>query len=178
MRAAVPAPWLAALLIRPGTWLPATSAPSPVSGRTTSPQRWAVLVFTGLLAACGARPGVRARALAFDLAAAVAGMPVRGRVSRRHVAPEVAKSASVRQLLRRACPGEAAAACLLALEASGALVGTPAMVEQARWRLGPGAEATDAQAVATAVAEVVWRCGEDAAALLSAIAARAGSSPA
>jgi len=168
--AAVPAPWLSALLSRPAAWLPAASAPSAVSGRTTSPQRWSALVFSGLLSACGARAGARTRALAFDLAAAVAGMPVRGPVPRRDFGPEVAKSAWVRHLLRGARPGEAAAACLLALEGSGALLGTPAMVEQARWRLGPGVEVTDAQAVATAVAEVVWRCGEDASALLAAVA--------
>jgi hypothetical protein len=38
-------------------------------------------------------------------------------------------------------------------------------------------ETTDAQAVATAVAEVVWRCGEDAAALLAAVAAEAAAGP-
>jgi hypothetical protein len=172
--ARVPAPWLAGLLEPPHGWLPAAGAPDPISGRPTTPHRFALTVFQGLLAACGARTGARARAVAYDLAAAVAPVGVRGAVARRPVPDAVEKSAWVRALQRGARAGEAAAACLVALEGCGALLRTPAMVEQARWRLGPGFEVSDAQAIATAVADVVWRSEEDAGALLRAVAGQAG----
>jgi hypothetical protein len=174
--AVVPVAWLGGLLDpeRSLAWLPRPAAPSPIDGRPTSPRRWALSVFHGLVASCGGRSdSARGRALVFDLADRVAAAGVLGRVARRPVPEDVQKSLWVRELLAGARPGEHAAACLLALEASGALLRTPAMVEQARWRLGPGVEATDAQAIGSAVADVVWHCHEDAGALLRAVAKQA-----
>jgi hypothetical protein len=176
VHARVPQVWLAHLLdgARASRWLPVPGSASPTTGRATTPPQWAVLVFHGLLRACGGRAAsARGRALAFDLAAAVVPLAVRGTVAARAVPEEVQRSRWARELLRGARPAEAAQACLLALEATGALLATPAMVEQARWRLGPGAQATDAQAIASVVAEVVYRCHEDAGALLAAVAAQA-----
>ncbi len=176
--ATVPSVWLRRLLGGPGAprWLLDPAGVSPVSGKRTSQQAWALLVFHGLLSACGARvASTRGRALVFDLAAAAVPMAVRGRTTRRPVSDAVQKAIWVRGLLGKGRPGDDAAACLLALESCGALAETPAMVEQARWRQGPGAEITDAQAIGLLVAEVLWQCHEDAGALLRAVAARTGA---
>jgi hypothetical protein len=174
--AAVPEPWLRGLLepASAARWLRLVGAVSPTSGRATSPHAWGVLVFHGLLAACGGRAhGPSGKALAFDLAAHVAPGAVQGALARPGVSPAAQRALWAREILVRARPGEASAACLLALEACGALAETPAMLEEARWRLGPGAEATDAMAIAALVAEFVWHCHDDAGALLRGVAARA-----
>jgi hypothetical protein len=172
----VPLLWLGRLLLPPraARWLTRPGDPSPVTGRSTTPQDWALQVFQGLVVACGGRTDTnRARATLFDLAARVLPMAVRGPVARREVSDAAQRSLWVRRLLARCRPGECAAACLLALEACGALVETPAMLDEARFRLGPGAEATDAQAIGSLVADVVWHCHEDAGPLLREVAARA-----
>lgn len=174
----VPAPWLRRLLERadgPPRWSLPPAGVSPISGKPTSAQAWALLVFHGLLSACGGRvASASGWALLLDLGEAVAPVAVRGPVARRRVSEEVQKALWARELLGRARwrTGEDAAALLLALESCGALSETPAMVEQARWRQGPGSQATDAQAIGALVAEVLWHCHEDAAALLREIAAR------
>ena len=175
--AEVPTMWLRGLLQgAPPRWCLQPAGVSPLSGKPMSAQAWALLVFHGLVAACGGRVArARGRALVFDLAAAVVPMAVRGPVASRRVHDVLQRAIWAREMLRKARsrPGDDAAACLLALETCGALADTPAMVEQARWREGPGSEATDAQAIGALVAEVLWHCHEDAEALLREIAARA-----
>ncbi len=173
--AAVPTLWLRRLLAERGSprWLPKPAGVGPLCGRPVSAQAWSLLVFRGLLSACGGRvASARGRALVFDLAAAAVPVPIRGALARRPVPEELHKAMWARQQLRGSWPGEDAAACLFALESCGALAETPEMVEQARWRLGPGVDATDAQAIGSLVADVLWHCREDAQALLREIAAR------
>jgi hypothetical protein len=174
--AEVPERWLERVLEQRARWLLPAGSVHPLTGRPISPHAWALLVFQGLIATCGGRAAtVRGRALAYDLASAVTPIPVRGTVAARAVSAPVQKSIWVRELLAGARARDGAAACLLALESSGALVQTPAAVEQARWRLGPGAEVTDAQAIGSLVADVLWHCNEDPVALLRELARRAAA---
>lgn len=173
----VPRVWLERLLQGAGEprWLPKPTGVSPLSGRPVSAQSWALLVFNGLVSACGGRvASARGRALVFDLAATAVPMAVRGAVATGHVSDALQRAIWAREQLRKARvrPGDDAAACLLALETCGALAETPALVEEARWRQGPGSDATDAQAIGALVADVLWHCHEDAGALLRSVAER------
>jgi len=171
--AEVPDDWLFRIMRRRSQWLLEPGSLNPLTGKPIWPHVWALLVFHGLVATCGGRTSsVRGRALVFDMATAVTPITVRGTMARRRVSEPVQKSIWVRDLLGKARPRDGAAACLLALESCGALAQTPAVVEQARWRLGPGAEVTDAQAIGSLVADVLWHCNEDPAALLRDLARR------
>src|SRR5690349_20848045 len=113
----VPASWLIALLRHGARWLLEPGSPSPVTGRPISPHAWALLVFQGLVATRGGRAAsIRGRALAFDLAAAVTPIAVRGTVARRAVSAPVQKALWVNERLAGMRSRDGAAACLLALE--------------------------------------------------------------